>query len=333
LPHTLKAENAKDKAKLMEELSIENWILPACYIGLIDRVAWVHPAWSKQLPDGKHELRVGKHGASGGLRVAGHFASEAYFASEGDACLDEELDPADCKDVELLVVADTDSMLAKRLQDFFRRPGAGADETPLVLDVDMDYFSVKDPFQAMFPAVPDLHALLKPLYSYEPIPAAAEPEARTNYAIDAGRRRREKVDLLESIFEHLAERDGSLEGYSGPGQPLLDAVRGVVDAVAAAQPEVDWLTVHDAGCTLDDTSLPEHVSDWTEIEASVRLVASTASSLLDVAEIKLATAARSAEDGYTPSEQVDRIENALIRELFKVFPEMEVGIHYRGINQ
>jgi len=46
----------------------------------------------------------------------------------------------------------------------------------------------------------------------------------------------------------------------------VDAVRHIVDVIASAEsPEIDWLSVHDAGCTSDDTTLPHHVSDWTEV--------------------------------------------------------------------
>ena len=46
----------------------------------------------------------------------------------------------------------------------------------------------------------------------------------------------------------------------------MAAVQDIVDALEAASAEVDWLQVHSAGCTCDDTELPHHVTDLAQVE-------------------------------------------------------------------
>lgn len=53
----------------------------------------------------------------------------------------------------------------------------------------------------------------------------------------------------------------------------------LVQEVEAHYPsdQVDWTMVHDAGCTFDDTGLPEHVTSRADIQ---QLVATTFTGLL-----------------------------------------------------
>ena len=45
--------------------------------------------------------------------------------------------------------------------------------------------------------------------------------------------------------------------------------------------EVDWLLVHNAGCTCDDTPLPHHVSGEDEIEAMMGQIDTALAALHD----------------------------------------------------
>ncbi|XP_072024138.1 LOW QUALITY PROTEIN: UPF0489 protein C5orf22 homolog [Amphiura filiformis] len=68
-----------NKAQLLSELSIENWIMPALYAGHMDHVIWVKPPWADQLPEGTRHVSVGKHKETGKLRVSW---PDVYFLSD-----------------------------------------------------------------------------------------------------------------------------------------------------------------------------------------------------------------------------------------------------------
>lgn len=130
---------------------------------------------------------------------------------------------------------------------------------------------------------------------------------------------------------------GSLTGYSGPGRLHLDAIRDIVDAVEATAEEkdgeeggggVDWLQVHDAGCTCDDTELPHHVSDLGEVEELCGRLYTLLTSLGDRSPC-VVTMARSSLDEFTPPEQVESIQEVAVDTIRKAYPEIEVHLDYK----
>ena len=42
----LTPEEAWNKRDLFDKLSIENWILPGCFVGVFSTIVWVCPPWS-----------------------------------------------------------------------------------------------------------------------------------------------------------------------------------------------------------------------------------------------------------------------------------------------
>ena len=45
----LTPEEAWNKRDLFDKLSIENWILPGCFVGVFSTIVWVCPPWSDQV--------------------------------------------------------------------------------------------------------------------------------------------------------------------------------------------------------------------------------------------------------------------------------------------
>uniref|UniRef100_A0A5F9D5A7 Chromosome 5 open reading frame 22 n=1 Tax=Oryctolagus cuniculus TaxID=9986 RepID=A0A5F9D5A7_RABIT len=80
IPVNMPADTVFDKETLFEELSIENWIMPAVYAGHFSHVVWLHPTWAQQMREGKHHFLVGKDTSTTTIRVT---STDHYFLSDG----------------------------------------------------------------------------------------------------------------------------------------------------------------------------------------------------------------------------------------------------------
>ncbi len=65
---TFQADDISDKEMLFSKTDIADWILPAIYMGHIERVVWIKPPWAEQILDGPHRLCLGRDKNSGQLR-------------------------------------------------------------------------------------------------------------------------------------------------------------------------------------------------------------------------------------------------------------------------
>ena len=177
----------------MDAVSIENWILPAAYLGVVSKIAWVRPAWSGQIRDGLHRFKIG-HTADDGEERVRVTCLESYFLSEGIVCREEDL--LDARDVELLVVELGSDDCIARLRDF-----AGPE---FLLDIDLDFYSTRNPFLNMYERA-DMYQKLKRIYTFRPVPEILQGDERLKFALETGRARSELLRTLESMFDSLAE--------------------------------------------------------------------------------------------------------------------------------
>ncbi|XP_078732070.1 UPF0489 protein C5orf22 homolog isoform X2 [Lampetra fluviatilis] len=137
-------------------------------------------------------------------------------------------------------------------------PGDGA---TLILDIDLDFFSVKNPFRDIYSQA-EL-ALLHDLYAF------SRPDTDTEEAlVSAVRRRQQHLEELELTFVELSRDDGpqSLEVLdSDPRWTSL--VKLVTSLKSRLKERPDYAMVHQAGLTCDDQELPHHVSSQPELSA------------------------------------------------------------------
>lgn len=294
------ADVVYDKEKLYEEISIENWMMPACYAGHFKNIIWVKPPWAHQMSDGTQTFHVGKQKNTGKMRVD---CAENYFVSECLYTIEENLENS--RSVELNVATignrvvnglDNFEEVRKMLSRYINK------EKPYILDVDLDFFSTGNPFRSLYEKA-NLYDKLKELYKFTP-PKTKTPEE----IIPLVAERECHLEYLENTFKYL-ENYRELPELSGRHSKLI---REIKDKVLEhyIDEEVDWELVHDSGCTCDDSELPHHISTKEELY----LMFESFKVFLDLLPYgpTIITISRSAEDDYTPQEDVDFIQESVL---------------------
>lgn len=320
IPQDLTPEEAFDKFALFQKLSIENWILPGVFAGVFSTIVWVCPPWSDQIAPGEYDFHVGRDKESDRLVVT---CLESYYISEGLFSTRDNMDMA--RPVRLIVIKlepETPETVANTRDQLERISEQISEVDHFILDVDLDFFSTLNPFVSLYQEA-DLYSQLRELYSFSPVPANMEHSRRVELALLAGRERKEKVDRLGRIFNHLMEEE-NLTMYEGDGEELLPVVSKIVDSVRKHYPrqEVDWRLVHDAGQTFDDSELPHHISSKAEIQTMLRLTEQFLDKLDKPPTI--VTISRSSEDDYCPPIQVEEIQMGVLSLL---------KMKYRGVTE
>ena len=68
IPQYTQADELLNTQLLYSQTSIADWILPAIYIGHISCMVWMKSSWCFQIPEGRHQLIVGKDKISSHIR-------------------------------------------------------------------------------------------------------------------------------------------------------------------------------------------------------------------------------------------------------------------------
>jgi len=305
IPKDLTPEEAWNKRDLFDKLSIENWILPGCFVGVFSTIVWVCPPWSDQIDPGEHEFYVGVERGTDRLAVS---CLQSYYISEGLFVPQKDLDSA--KKIKLVVVKMESESNCDTRDQMVRVQEQIAEVDHFILDVDLDFYSTLNPFINLYSEA-GLYEKLRDLYTFKPVPRNLEPGLREEAASAAGKERKEKVEKLGQVFSFLKSEE-SLATYCGPGEEYLAKVSTIHDAVSKHCPrvEVDWELIHEAGQTFDDSELPHHVSTATEIQALLRQTEALLRWLGKPPTV--ITVSRSSRDDYCPPYQVEEIQEGLL---------------------
>ncbi|XP_071628562.1 UPF0489 protein C5orf22 homolog [Temnothorax longispinosus] len=325
IPKEMPADAVWDKDRLFSEISIENWILPAVYAGHLKNLIWVKPPWANQMTDGILTFLIGKHKETGVIRLT---CPEPYFLSEGLYATPEELE--NTREVTLQVMTiGTFIEDATKKDDFTAVSSAlrqylPEKDTPYILDIDLDFFSTKNPFKDLHERV-NLYDKLAPLFTYKRA-ESNDPEVLKESMIE----RNQQLSELKDLFGYLEEHR-SLKGYDGSKTSRYEAVDRLFQEVTSAyrDPEIDWMLVYNAGSTIDDTVLPEHVTEPNDLD---RLINGTFRLFLTALPTSptIVTIARSSEDDYTPLESVDQIQVDVLDQLReRLGPEIDIKLIYQ----
>ncbi|KFO90080.1 UPF0489 protein C5orf22, partial [Buceros rhinoceros silvestris] len=188
-----------------------------------------------------------------------------------------------------------------------------------VLDIDLDFFSVKNPFKEMYTQTE--YELLQELYNFKkPRRNATEEDL-----LDCVENRIHQLEDLEAAFADLCDSDDEETLQKWAAYPGMKPLVQLVHSLKTRMESPDYEMVHQAGLTCDYMELPHHVSTEEEIEG---LIESIKLLLKDLPKPTLVTIARSSLDDYCPSEQVDIIQEKVLNLLGAVYGTLDVHLDY-----
>ncbi|KAI6075352.1 UPF0489 protein C5orf22-like protein [Aix galericulata] len=188
-----------------------------------------------------------------------------------------------------------------------------------VLDIDLDFFSVKNPFKEMYTQTE--YEILQELYNFK----KPHKDATEEGLLDCVENRVHQLEDLEAAFADLCDNDDEETIQKWASYPGMKPLVQLVHSLKSRMESPDYEMVHQAGLTCDYMELPHHVSTEEEIEG---LIQSTKVLLKNMPKPTLVTIARSSLDDYCPSEQVDIIQEKVLNLLGLVYGTLDVHLDY-----
>eukprot|EP00075_Anas_platyrhynchos_P018209 XP_027307462.1 UPF0489 protein C5orf22 homolog isoform X3 [Anas platyrhynchos] len=188
-----------------------------------------------------------------------------------------------------------------------------------VLDIDLDFFSVKNPFKEMYTQTE--YEILQELYNFK----KPHKDATEEGLLDCVENRVHQLEDLEAAFADLCDNDDEETVQKWASYPGMKPLVQLVHSLKSRMESPDYEMVHQAGLTCDYMELPHHVSTEEEIEG---LLQSTKVLLKNMPKPTLVTIARSSLDDYCPSEQVDIIQEKVLNLLGLVYGTLDVHLDY-----
>ncbi|MCJ8744757.1 hypothetical protein PDJAM_G00122210 [Pangasius djambal] len=192
-------------------------------------------------------------------------------------------------------------------------------DDPYILDIDLDFFSCKNPFKEMY--TQEEYSILQELYSFERPREDADEET----LCECVERRTRQLEDLEAVFADLLEDDSELTVERLADKPGMKSLVKLVCSLKSRNETPDYEMVHQAGLTCDYSELPHHVSSEAEIQQlmlAVRFV------LQPLPKPTLITVSRSSLDEYCPPDQVDSIQSSVLKVLETLFGSLDVHKEY-----
>uniref|UniRef100_A0A8C9P3C4 Chromosome 5 open reading frame 22 n=1 Tax=Spermophilus dauricus TaxID=99837 RepID=A0A8C9P3C4_SPEDA len=188
-----------------------------------------------------------------------------------------------------------------------------------VLDIDLDFFSVKNPFKEMF--TQEEYKILQELYQFKK-PGSNLTEEDLVDIVDT---RIHQLEDLEATFADLCDGDDEETVQKWASNPGMESLVPLVQSLKKRMEVPDYEMVHQAGLTCDYSELPHHISTEQEIEY---LIQSVYCLLKSLPKPTLVTIARSSLDDYCPSEQVDTIQEKILSVLHSLYGTLDTHLVY-----
>uniref|UniRef100_F7HRN9 Chromosome 6 C5orf22 homolog n=1 Tax=Macaca mulatta TaxID=9544 RepID=F7HRN9_MACMU len=185
-----------------------------------------------------------------------------------------------------------------------------------VLDIDLDFFSVKNPFKEMFTQ----YKILQELYKFKK-PGTNLTEEDLVDIVDT---RIHQLEDLEATFADLCDGDDEETVQRWASNPGMESLVPLVQSLKKRMEVPDYEMVHQAGLTCDYSELPHHISTEQEIEY---LIQSVHYLLKNLPNPTLVTIARSSLDDYCPSDQVDSIQEKVLNMLRALYGNLDLQVY------
>ncbi|XP_036705026.1 UPF0489 protein C5orf22 homolog isoform X2 [Balaenoptera musculus] len=135
-----------------------------------------------------------------------------------------------------------------------------------VLDIDLDFFSVKNPFKEMF--TQEEYKILQELYQFKK-PGTNLTEEDLVDCVDT---RIHQLEDLEAAFADLCDGDDEETVQKWASNPGMESLVPLVQSLKKRMEAPDYEMVHQAGLTCDYSELPHHISTEQEIEYLIQSV-------------------------------------------------------------
>ncbi|XP_043109298.1 UPF0489 protein C5orf22 homolog [Puntigrus tetrazona] len=193
---------------------------------------------------------------------------------------------------------------------------------PFVLDIDLDFFSCKNPFKEMY--TQEEYALLQELYSF----SRPQQDSDEEELLDCVERRTHQLEDLEAAFAELVEDDSDETVERLTANPRMKCLVRLVHSLKNRTQSPDYEMVHQAGLTCDYSELPHHISSEEEIQ---QMITAVQLFLEAMPKPTIVTISRSSLDEYCPAEQVDSIQNCVLNILESLFGCLDVHREYESI--
>ncbi|XP_067219910.1 UPF0489 protein C5orf22 homolog [Chanodichthys erythropterus] len=193
---------------------------------------------------------------------------------------------------------------------------------PFILDIDLDFFSCKNPFKEMY--TQEEYDLLQELYSF----SRPQQDPNEEELLDCVERRTHQLEDLEAAFADLVEDDGQETVERLAANPGMKSLVRLVHSLKNRTQSPDYEMVHQAGLTCDYSELPHHISSEEEIQQMITAVQLFLEAL---PKPTIVTISRSSLDEYCPAEQVDSIQNSVLNILESLFGCLDVHREYESI--
>ncbi|XP_061202665.1 UPF0489 protein C5orf22 homolog isoform X3 [Neopsephotus bourkii] len=135
-----------------------------------------------------------------------------------------------------------------------------------VLDIDLDFFSVKNPFKETY--TQREYELLQELYIFKKPHRNATEEG----LLDCVENRIHQLEDLEAAFADLCDSDDEETIQKWASYPGMKPLVQLVHSLKTRMESPDYEMVHQAGLTCDYMELPHHVSTEEEIEGLIKSI-------------------------------------------------------------